>query len=502
MNVFVRHMVGLLSLTFGVVACVQPSSSISDLVNAALQGSHTRVFSLEISPQATKLRLSGVFNEELQSRVITAIEPHLLGKTKALEFEWELKNSAQLQPQAYCSGAARVVYPNPRVKPSSITGAKIMLSPGHGLTQLVSGAWVYQRPIPPSLGAFLHEDPNNLEMSIPISAALVNAGAVVSSSRNLDVLAGVGLSGIEKWKEASRHHVQALGVPDHVWNSEGNDLEGDCNKGRDIRVRPFYANYLGVDALLGLHSNADSSSSARGLRIYYNTEAFTPDIPNTSLVQSADLAEKLTNSILAAIQQDHPELGWSATLPIGSNQYGETGYAKMPSVLIEVGFHTNSTDAAAMQEATFRSALARGIENGLEQFFGAAIPTPSVPTGLTAAMSSNGRMFLAWNEVSSANDYGFFASLNGQPLTISQTVPKGYQPQAAAVAAFEHNPNNPALVGQSVCFAIRASNTSGSSGLSSSACVPYAYYLSASLQQEVKHLPSFVIRIPWYEKTR
>jgi N-acetylmuramoyl-L-alanine amidase len=583
-----------------VVACGQqsPPSSIAALVDDALRGSKSRVLALEVAPSRTTLRLSGAFDHTLQTRIVGAIEKQLLGKTKALEFWWEFKNPLHLKLQAYCSGAARQVYPNPRAKPSSITGAKVMLNPGHGFTQLVAGNWDYQRPIPPSSGAFLHEDPNNLQMSVPIQAALSNAGALVSSTRNLDVASGVGVSGVEKWKEAARHHVQALGIPDHVWNSEGNDIENDCNKGRDIRVRPFYANYSNVDALISIHSNAFSDASVRGLRVYYNTEAFTPDIPNDSLVQSADLAKKLTDATLAAIQQDRPELGWTATLPIGSSGYGEMGFAKMPSVIIEVGFHTNAADATAMQETSFRTALARGVKNGLVQFFGAesggdpvypaapvvlepgsssapgveisgdtitfrwqgvqnataygffvskspygqanlivnrtdinassrsisysladlralagnnlllkwnmvalqnttegtyssglfftlpavTILPPPTPTGLSAAMSSDGRMFLAWNEVSSATNYGFRVSVNAQPRSIAQTVPKGSQSQAGAVAVFESNPTDTALQGQSVCFAIRANNAGGSSAFSSSVCVPFAYYPSASLQ--------------------
>jgi len=62
----------------------------------------------------------------------------------------------------------------------------------------VAGGWVYQRSIPPSNGVFLHEDPNNLLMSIPIESVLSNVGAVVSSTRNLDLSAGIGLSGVEK----------------------------------------------------------------------------------------------------------------------------------------------------------------------------------------------------------------------------------------------------------------------------------------------------------------
>jgi N-acetylmuramoyl-L-alanine amidase len=582
-----------------VVACGQqsPPSSIAALVDDALRGSKSRVLALEVAPSRTTLRLSGAFDHALQTRIVGAIEKQLLGKTKALEFDWEFRQPSQLTPQAYCTGAARQAYPNPRAKPSSISGAKIMLNPGHGFTQLVTGGWVYQRPIPPSSGAFLHEDPNNLQMSIPIQTALSNVGAVVSSTRNLDMTSGLGVSGVEKWKEAARHHVQALGVPDHVWNSEGNDFENDCNKGKDIRVRPFYANYIGADALISIHSNA-ADSAVRGLRVYYSTLAFTTDIPAESLVQSADLARKITDSTLAAIQQDRPELGWTATLPIGSNGYGESGFAKMPSVIIEVGFHTNSTDAAAMQETSFRNALARGVKNGLVQFFGpenggdpafpaapqplepgsdttpgveisgdtvtfrwrgvhnatgygffvskspygqanliinrtdiatssrsisysladlralagnnlllkwnmvalqntaegtyssglffilptVTISPPPTPTGLSTAMSSNGRMFLAWNEVSSATNYEFQVSVNAQPRSIDQAVPKGRQPQAGAVAVFESNPVDTTLQGQSVCFAIRANNAEGSSTFSNTSCVPYTYYSRLEMQ--------------------
>jgi N-acetylmuramoyl-L-alanine amidase len=482
-----------------IAACNQQStsdlsSSSLNAVNTALKGSNARVLGLQLTAGKTVVKLTGRFSETLEAQMVDALST-LSGQTNHFEFEWQNTSVAKPEPRFACGGATRVVYPNPRAKPSSISGAKITLNPGHGYTQLDTGSWTHQRPIPPSSGAFLHEDPNNLEMAVPIATALRAVGSLVSSVRDLNLNAGLGISGLETWKEAARHHVQALGIPDHVWNSEGNLFENDCNKGRDIRVRPFYANYLGVDALIGLHSNAFADSSVRGTRVYYNTEAFTSDIPNESLVQSADLAQNLGDAVVAAIRQDRADLNWGAPIIIGSNQYGETGYAKMPAVIIEVGFHTNPVDAAAMSDPTFRYALARGVKNGLERFFGAAIAIPEIPMGLTAAMSSNGRMFLSWLEVGNSERYKFNATFDGQPAPISGDVLRGSESRGAAVVTFQNNPSAPELQGHEVCFAIQSLNVRGSSTVSSSVCLPYVFYSSVSLQNTLK-MPKLTIQKP------
>jgi N-acetylmuramoyl-L-alanine amidase len=487
-------------LTIGAIACNQqttsdPSNSSLSTVNTALQGSDSRVLSFNETPNKISIGLSGHYSENLETKIINNLTN--LDKSRSLEFHWRFSDVGSQATRATCTGAARVVYPNPKSKPSSITGARIMLNPGHGMTLKDSGIWAYQRPVPPNEGSFLHEDLNNLEMAIPIGTELNNVGAIVSSTRELDFNAGIGLSNLEKWKEAARHHVQALDIPDHVWNSEGNPLGTDCNMGKDIRVRPFYANYLGVDALIGLHSNAfTADSNVRGLRVYYPSVAFTNDIPNESLVQSADLATKLSNSVLAAIQQDFPALGWTATLPIPTDGLGEVNYAKMPAVIIEVGFHTNTIDSAAMTDPNFRLTLARGVKNGLEQFFGAAIPIPEVPMGLTAAMSSNGRMFLSWLEVGNSERYKFSATFDGQPVQISGDVLHGLEARGGAVVTFQSNPSAPKLQGHEVCFAMQSVNARGMSTISSLECLPYVFYSSGSLQNTKTPLPRLTIVRP------
>jgi len=48
----------------------------------------------------------------------------------------------------------------------------------------------------------------------------------------------------------------------------------------------------------------------------------------------------------------------------GATDNGENTLATMPSVIVEVGFHTNPSDAAALQDSVFRTAAMKGVEKG------------------------------------------------------------------------------------------------------------------------------------------
>jgi hypothetical protein len=51
-----------------------------------------------------------------------------------------------------------------------------------------------------------------------------------------------------------------------------------------------------------------------------------------------------------------------------SGNYAELRSAKMPSSLIEIGFHTNEKDVAAMSNPTFRMLAMAGVRKGYELF--------------------------------------------------------------------------------------------------------------------------------------
>ena len=125
-----------------------------------------------------------------------------------------------------------------------------------------------------------------------------------------------------------------------------------------MRARPYYANLERADVMISLHSNA-GMTNARGTQVLYDER-----IPS-----GACLAQNLARTVPAAIRQTRPEFEWPNAQIIGSsNKYGELSLALMPSVILEVGFHTNRIDGSALQQPSFRRAVAAGIREGTQAF--------------------------------------------------------------------------------------------------------------------------------------
>ena len=418
----------------------QPDTALSrfafQAATNALKLPDSSVLETTVTPDRTTVRIASAASRdallEAQDRVTLALIDGLRGKVNHLEFSFSFTADSlarNLQAQAFdCTGATRITYPNPRAKPT-INLAKILLNPGHGLTQLDSGAWALQRLAVDPNGnppVFVQEDANNLEMAIAINSALVTTGANVASLRSLDKTAIDPVSGKLLYLESAKHNVQALNMPEHVWNSEGGKLGTDCNMGKDIRVRAFAANFAGADALIGLHSNANNSTTARGTWVLSSSVGFTADVPAESITQSADLARKMGDAVVASIRQARPELNWPDPVIISSDQYGETGYAKMPAVILEVGFHTSPIDGPALGQDSFRQAVGVGIRNAVQAFFPAApdainvtpgvvLPAPTlIAPGTTTEpgtqVSSTAPILFSWAGVAGATRYGLYIS--------------------------------------------------------------------------------------------
>ena len=117
----------------------------------------------------------------------------------------------------------------------------MVISPGHGYYLNDTSRWVLQRT--PYFG--IVEDFVNHDIVTDLYAALLEVGAEVASTRNLDRNAGLGESGFPKWQEAARYHLKAIGVPESVWNGSGGS-----HLGQDINARPRYANFLNAELLV------------------------------------------------------------------------------------------------------------------------------------------------------------------------------------------------------------------------------------------------------------
>ncbi len=269
-------------------------------------------------------------------------------------------------PEAECVGSPIPVFATPRPLPKTLRGARVMLNPGHGLTLSDDGIWDFQRPQPDGRTVFALEDDSNLRLARTVKRVLESSGAVVLSTRELE-LGKLGVSGQPAWREAARHYLSQLEVDAGIWDSSGWSLRGDCAQGQDIRARALYANQAQADVLLSLHSNA-GRAAARGSLVLYASNPFLGAASSDLPAQSACLAQNLARAIPKAVRLERPDLNWPAASVAGSTAYGETGYALMPSAILETAFHTNAIDGRALGQESFRVAIASGVRDALIQF--------------------------------------------------------------------------------------------------------------------------------------
>jgi hypothetical protein len=121
-------------------------------------------------------------------------------------------------------------------------------------------------------------------------------------------------------------------------------------------------------------------------------------------------------------------------------------------------------------------------------------PAPSTPSPSSITMSSNGRIFIAWPEVSGATQYDFQATFGGAAISVTGQAPNRGGVNGSAVATFLSAPDAADKQGKQVCFSIRASNTGGSSTFSSFACTTYKYYAGGLTVQSSSDVPRLTLK--------
>jgi hypothetical protein len=236
-------------------------------------------------------------------------------------------------------------------------GAKVAISAMHGYYwRLVDKVWKLQRPTE-SNG--IYEDFITPEFVDPLKGYLLSRSnvALIGLPRNQSSDAHPD-SGYPWWQMDGRENLEVL-YPDNpeIWHSLSVPKQGRYKLWQyddDINSRPLFANHIGADALFNLHTNA-AGPSASGTRAYV---AFN---------RPYDLA--LANNILCGMKELIHAQDAYKTFTIEdqaeeSRKYGENGLALMPAVVLEVAFHTNASDAAALQDPVFVDAAMKGVEKG------------------------------------------------------------------------------------------------------------------------------------------
>lgn len=256
-----------------------------------------------------------------------------------------------------------------------LSGRSVTISAGHGWTWYNNcSCYRFQR----GYWWGIVEDKVNAEIIMELYNLLINAGATVYVTRNLDKNAGNGRSGYPRWEENSALYLEAIGIPSSVWDT-GTDAWAS-----DLRARPLYANYRNSDILINFHNNGGCNNGCGwngGTYILY-------DSTNGYQTESYRLAKSVESKLITRIRNDY-HANWRNRGVAGfDGDYGENRIATRPAILIEGAFMDQQyPDNTFLQDANFRRLLALGTYEGILDYFGIS-HLPGVPEIVSPAVDT------------------------------------------------------------------------------------------------------------------
>ncbi len=236
---------------------------------------------------------------------------------------------------------------------------------------------------------------------------------------------GTSTSGKPRWEESATHNVQFMGgTSGTTYHYIENDRDDD------ISARSRWAAWENEedsdDSLyIAIHSNAvDNSDTTSGISTYIYSAGQGGGVGYVS-GQAAEGSEELAslvhnrilNSVKTLFDSSYKEYG----LGLYSAYFGEinpTYNNEMPSVLVELAFHTSKTDAPMLKNPKYRDIASRAAYQAIVQYFAqkdgtTAVFLPGSPRNLRTKVNENGSVTLSWDapESDSPNYY------KGHPAT-------------------------------------------------------------------------------------
>lgn len=212
-------------------------------------------------------------------------------------------------------GVGRVSKTDETVTPPEDTGIVICIDPGHGFMDGGCGEGL--------LGDMVEKDVN-LAIAKLLEEDLKNLGYTTIMTHD-----GTNLPS---------------------WDSNNNNIFSAAE-------RVVYVNTLDVDYLVSIHVNSNSDTSISGLWICYEQNARKVN----------DWSAGIAESISAAMTENAVDV--SKIMLKDEYSLALTRETYTAASLIEIGFATNTSDAARMLDPTWQSALAQSIANGIDDFF-------------------------------------------------------------------------------------------------------------------------------------
>ena len=200
-------------------------------------------------------------------------------------------------------------------------------------------------------------------------------GVVVRSGQRTDAPA---------WREASVHYAEANGAPTAIWQARASDRDSD------VVARPLWANALGVDLYLSIHTNA---AGGTGTETYSWNGAPTPgSVAFRDLVHGA-----VVDDIQAYYNPAWVDRG-TKTADFGEIRELDTA----PGALVEVAFHDRNPDTGpdvnALKDPRFRRIVGRAMARAIVRYFDPSAPFVPEPPLAVVLQNRDGELVASWEE--------------------------------------------------------------------------------------------------------
>lgn len=136
-----------------------------------------------------------------------------------------------------------------------------------------------------------------------------------------------------------------------------NDESCASSTSAELKCRVNFSNDNGGDVFVSIHANSIANApSARGTETYYSTQ-------NPKTTESAKLASAIHDEYQPAFSSLDRKVKTANYYVIGSNN-------KLPAVLLEVGFMSNSSDLYRLKSSAVQQDVAKSIAEGVNEYFG------------------------------------------------------------------------------------------------------------------------------------
>ncbi|MCY1034558.1 N-acetylmuramoyl-L-alanine amidase [Corallococcus sp. BB11-1] len=341
------------------------------------------------------------------------VEPFTLGTTRTLDTAATVTATATWTPDVPAD-AAYHVYVSYGSDPSRATDAHYVVKHAggeshfrvnqrrHGGTWVLLGRFFFKAGQHPESGAVLLHNDSAAGAGATLSVDAVRLGG----GRGLMGDAAQGPLARPRFEESARYHVQYSGAPFSVYAPSGaNALSNERNA--DVTSRPRFAAWLheeGEDAVyVAWHTNAGTSGNVRGTEAYVYGPNPVDGTLNFTGVKGSDVMARALLAQLEADLKREVDPAWRVRALRSANlgEVNPTHNPEMPSVLLEMAYHDNATDAATLKEARVRHVAARAIVQGLIKYFAArdGVPAhlpPEAPGAVAARNATPGAVEVKW----------------------------------------------------------------------------------------------------------